>query len=694
MVAFLLEVGTEELPAGFVTDALGQWRQKIPASLKENYLTATKISYYGTPRRLAVLIEGLPDHQLDQNLEIKGPSVAAAYSDGEPTKALWGFVRSKGLDIANLWVKDTEKGSFVYGTQSVLGKKTDVVLEAIAPSWITGLEGRRLMRWGTGELKFPRPIRWLVALVDQNILPLTLENLKSNRRSQGHRVLHPGTVIIDTAIDYVAALKEAFVIVDGAERQQHICTQIRGVSELMRAQPEMPPQLLEEVTYLVEYPTAVVGEFDQEFLHLPEVVIKTEMVSHQRYFPLYNQNNQLLPKSITISNGDPEKSRLIAAGNGRVIRARLADGQFFYNSDRSQSLESFLPLLEKVTFQEQLGSMAAKVQRITNIAAAVIAAIANLNPTTTEIDQIKRTAHLSKADLVTSMVKEFPELQGIMGSDYARSSNEDEMVANGILEHYLPRGAGDQLPQTLTGKIIAISDRIDTLVGIFGLGLIPTGSSDPFALRRSAAAIIQIAWHSDYELNLPNLIEYVLRIYQDQITLPDQNIHKNLCKWFHQRCETLLKDMGIDYDLVNAVVNVDSLQNIVQIRDQSQFLQASRSNGSLGEVYEVVNRAIRLADQANLDNKTIDISQVVDRNRLCQPAETALYDAIAALVPNPTYLELLNALVAITPVLSRFFAEVLVMDEDLQVRSDRLSLLAVMRNYSQILADFRLINPF
>jgi glycyl-tRNA synthetase beta chain len=704
MAAFLLEVGTEELPAGFVTDALKQWQQRIPLSLTENYLTATKISYYGTPRRLAVLIEGLPRHQPDQTLEIKGPALGSAYVNGEPTKALLGFVRSKCIDIADLVIKETEKGSFVFASKAVMGREINDLLAELVPTWIKGLEGKRLMHWGTGELKFSRPIRWLVVLLDQKILPFSLGAVNSDRLSRGHRVMHPRPVVIDTARDYVAALKEAFVVVDVEERKYRICSQIQGVSELMRAEAEISESLLAEVTQLVEYPTAVVGDFDQEFLELPDVVIKTEMVSHQRYFPLYDKKtNKLLPKFITISNGDPDKSKLIAAGNGRVIRARLSDGKFYYDSDRSLSLESFLPQLQKVTFQEQLGSVSAKVERIIQIAAAVTEAIPNLDLTTTEVDQIKRTAHLCKADLVTGMVKEFPELQGIMGSYYARSSGEDDIVAEGILEHYLPRGAGDKLPQSLTGKIVAISDRVDTLVGIFGLGLIPTGSSDPFALRRSAAAIIQIAWDSNYHLNLPILLDQAIATYKNRKPLSDLNssdrekLFYNLCKWFQQRCETLLKEMGIDYDLVNALFPEDqiggNLENLALIRDRAIFLQSARQDGSLDRVYGVVNRASRLAEQGNLGSEITDISLVVDLSRLSQPSEISLYQAIADLPQNPNYSQLLTALEEITPILSQFFEDVMVMDEDLQVRSDRLNMLAIIRNYSRILADFGAINP-
>jgi glycyl-tRNA synthetase beta chain len=703
MAIFLLEVGAEELPASFVVDALKQWQARIPKSLSDRQLTTTKIQVYGTPRRLAVVISGLPPHQPDQVLEVKGPAIASAYANGdpkgEPTKALLGFARSKGVDIADLTSKETEKGTFVFAIQKIVGRPTAEILTELASEWITGLEGKRLMRWGTGELKFPRPIRWLVALLDQNILPLKLENVQADRLSRGHRVLHPRAVVIDTAVDYVATLREAFVTVDGNERKRRILDQIAGLDELIGAKAEVTEALLEEVTYLIEHPTAVVGEFDREFLQLPAPVIKTEMVSHQRYFPLYSSSkpDQLLPYFITISNGDPEKSRLIAAGNGRVIRARLADGKFFYEADRSVALESFLPLLEKVTFQEQLGSVANKVTRIREIALAVIDAIASLEISATERTEIDRTAQLCKADLVTQMVKEFPELQGIMGQYYAQSSGETANVATGILEHYQPRGAGDQLPQSLTGKMIAIADRLDTLVGIFGLGVIPTGSSDPFALRRAAAGIVQIAWDSGFALNLSQLLQAAIAIYTKNQLLaqPPETVLANLYKWFKQRCETLLLDRGIDYDLVDAVFGVDdpdyaiaALSNLAQLSDRAQFLQQARQDTVLGEIYEVVNRATRLAAQGNLAENVVDIRTVVDPTRLTESSETALYDAIASLPSNPSYKQLITAIKAIAPILAKFFDNVMVMVEDPQVQSDRLNLLGVIRNYSRILADF------
>jgi glycyl-tRNA synthetase beta chain len=706
MASFLLEVGTEELPASFIVDALRQWQERIPKNLDEHQLTTSKVSVYGTPRRLAVLIEGLPIQQSDRSLELKGPAVGSAFvkgdPQGEPTKALLGFVKSKGIEIQDIFIKETDRGAFVFANQQIVGRETIDILQELAPTWITGLEGKRLMRWGNGDLKFPRPIRWLVSLFNSKILPITLENVQSDRISQGHRVLHKRPVIIDTAKDYVATLREAFVVVDGKERQKHIVTQINSIVELFGGKAEIPEDLLEEVTYLVEFPTAVIGEFEREFLDLPQPVIKTEMVSHQRYFPVYSVGNpdQLMPRFITISNGDPDKSRLISAGNGRVIRARLSDGKFFYDSDRAVHLQTFLPLLEKVTFQADLGSVAEKVERIRAIAKSVIASISNLELLEADLTLIDRTAQLAKADLVTQMVKEFPELQGQMGYYYALSSGEPISVATGIREHYQPKGAGDTLPTSLTGKIIAISDRIDTLVGIFGLGIVPTGSSDPFALRRAATGVVQIAWESDFALDLPKLLQAAIAIYSEKNLLakPAETVLENLHKWFKQRYETILADQGIEYDLVNAVSGTEDLaytlqglSNLTRIKERAHFLQKSREDATLSAIYQPIVRASRLAVQGDLDSVTVDVKSIINPETLTEPAEQNLYQAIAALPSQPSDEQLMQGIKAIAPVLAKFFDEVLVMAEDPQVRRNRLNLLGIIRNYSRQLADFSAI---
>ncbi|OIP68661.1 MAG: glycine--tRNA ligase subunit beta [Oscillatoriales cyanobacterium CG2_30_44_21] len=705
MASFLLEVGTEELPASFIVDALHQWQERIPKSLDEHQLTTSKVNVYGTPRRLAVLIEGLPLQQSDRSLELKGPALGSAFVNGdpagEPTKALLGFAKSKGIELKDIFIKETDKGAFVFANQQMIGRETTTILQELAPTWITGLEGKRLMRWGNGDLKFPRPIRWLVSLFNSKVLPISLENVQSDRLSKGHRVLHPRSVIIDTANDYVETLREAFVLVDGKERQKHILTQVHSIVELFGGRAEVPEDLLEEVTYLVEFPTAVIGEFEREYLELPQPVIKTEMVSHQRYFPVYSVDNpeQLLPRFLTISNGDPNKSRLISAGNGRVIRARLADGKFFYDSDRAVHLETFLPLLEKVTFQAQLGSVAEKVERIRAIAKLVIQSIPNLQISEADHQLIDRTAQLCKADLVTQMVKEFPELQGQMGYYYAIASQEPLAVATGIREHYQPKGAGDSLPTSLTGKIIAISDRIDTLVGIFGLGIIPTGSSDPFALRRAANGVVQIAWDSDFALNLPQLLQGTVGIYAEKnlLTKPMSDVLESLHKWFKQRCETILTEQ-VKYDLVDAVFGVEdfaytlqSLSNLKRLKERALFLQESRSQKTLGEILEPIVRASRLAVQGDLDTTNLDATAVITPNTLIESAEKDLYQEIIALPSQPSDQQLMEGIKSLSPSLAKFFEDVLVMAEDPLVRQNRLNLLCLIRNYSRQLADFRAI---
>ncbi|MCA1904185.1 MAG: glycine--tRNA ligase subunit beta [Cyanobacteria bacterium KgW148] len=690
MATFLLEVGTEELPASFVADALEQWQTKIPLSLQEHNLTYKNLAVYGTPRRLALVITDLPSCQPDQVLEIKGPAVASAYANGEPTKALLGFVRSKGIDLADLFTQVTDKGEFVFGRQRILGKPTPEILPSLAETWITKLEGKRLMRWADGDFKFPRPIRWLVCLLDDQVLPLQLESIKSDRFTYGHRILSKGRICLNTATEYTERLRENGVLVDGRERRRQIETQLSQLGELIGGSVEIPPDLLDEVVNLVEFPTAIVGEFETAFLALPPQVITTEMISHQRYFPLWQRENldRLLPFFITISNGDPTKSKVIAQGNGRVIRARLADGKFFYDTDRKVPLESYLPQLAKVTFQEQLGSVAQKVDRLRQIIKIVCAAIPNISP---DLETTDRAALLCKADLVTQMVKEFPELQGIMGADYALHSGEHPAVAQAIREHYLPRGAGDELPQSTSGQVLAIADRLDTLVGIFGLGIIPTGSSDPFALRRAAQGIVQICWHANLHLHLPQALQQTIAVYEN---LPKSatEIYDNLMQWFQQRCENLLKE-EIDYDLVDSVLGTAdrdytewSLSNLAEIKHRAQFLQRSRDNHTLSPIYEVVNRASRLAQQGVHDLKAIEPS-------LFQEAvEQDLYQALHQLPPRPQdYNTLVTAIATVAPVLAAFFDGVMVMTEDPRIRQNRLTMLGYIRNYSRQLADFSAI---
>ncbi|MEM7758752.1 MAG: glycine--tRNA ligase subunit beta, partial [Cyanobacteria bacterium P01_A01_bin.40] len=607
MANFLLEVGTEELPADFVRSAIAQWQAKIPQSLSEEFLNPATVEYYGTPRRLAVLIKELPIQQEDREEEIKGPPVRAAFKDGQPTKAAEGFARKQGVSIENLEIRDTPKGEFTFIQKQIPGRQTAEILQEVCLQWITGLEGKRFMRWGDGDLRFPRPIRWLVALWGSEILPLELvngsESIQSDRISRGHRVLHPQTVSIAQATDYVAAMRKAAVEVDSAARKEKILTEIMAEASNIGGRAEIYPDLLSEVVDLVEYPTAVTGKFEADFLRLPTEVITTVMVSHQRYFPVHQEegDNSLMPNFITIANGDPNKKDVIAEGNGRVIRARLADAQFFYQADCDEHLDTYLPELENVTFQEDLGSMRDKVDRIIDTAKTIAE---QLEISESQQNEIESTALLCKADLVTQMVYEFPELQGVMGEKYAVVSGESPTVAKGIFEHYLPRGADDIMPTTLNGQVVGLADRLDTLVGIFGLGMIPTGSSDPFALRRAANGVVNITWSSNLPLDLAELLEQGSEDFASAHS-EHQSPILALQEFFIQRIRTLLQDeQQIDYDLVNAVVGENdpeytqrALEDLLDVRDRALFLQSTRNNGKLQEIYETINRSARLASK-------------------------------------------------------------------------------------------------
>jgi glycyl-tRNA synthetase beta chain len=726
MPKFLLEVGTEELPASFVNDAIEQWRSRISQSLTENSLTTEAIEVYGTPRRLAVLILGLPTQQPDREEEIKGPPAQAAFKDGKPTKAAEGFARKQGVELEALQVRPTEKGEFVFVRQTIPGRPTAEILTQIVPQWILGLEGKRFMHWGDGDLKFARPIGWLVALLDEAVLPLTLvngsETIKSDRTSQGHRVLHPEPVTISQSDDYVPSLRSAFVEVNPDQRQAKIQEQVQSAAQQLEGHVAIYPELLEEVTNLVEWPSAVVGKFEPEFLSLPPEVITTVMVTHQRYFPIFkalsgqlpgvsdqpsaNQteaSNTLLPYFITISNGDPAKAEVIAAGNERVIRARLADGQFFYKADLAKPLESYLPQLEKVTFQEDLGSVRAKVERIGKIAEQITN---QLKLGEDDSTLIQRAALLCKADLVTQMVYEFPELQGVMGQKYALASGESEAVATAIEEHYLPRGAGDRLPQTLVAQVVGLADRLDTLVSIFGLGMLPTGSSDPFALRRGANAIINITWTAQLPINLYSLLEQITADFVVGREKSKEELLQHLREFFRQRIRSQLQEeRGIDYDLVNAVLGENdpeyserALKDLLDVRDRALFLQTIRNNGTLDKIYETVNRSTRLATQGDLDTAQLNPAGLVRPELFQKLSEQALYDALVQLVPQTqaaqeqrNYQQLVTALIQIAPTVSNFFdgsESVLVMDPDPDIRRNRLNLLGLLRNHARVLADF------
>jgi glycyl-tRNA synthetase beta chain len=713
MPNFLLEVGTEDLPAGFVGEATQQWQQKIPASLAEHNLTNSGAQIYSTPRRLAILVTNLIEKQADRTEEIKGPPASAAYKDGQLTGAGNGFAKKMGVEASALTIKPTDKGDFVFVTKEIPGRPTTEILTELIPQWIFSLEGKRMMRWADGDFKFPRPIRWLVALWGKEILPVKLVDgvaeVVSDRQSFAHRVLHPSPVQIASPETYVSTMAAASVKVDRAARQQEIERQILAAASRMNGYTEIYPDLLSEVTDLVEFPTAIIGDFEPEFLTIPAEAITTVMVTHQRYFPLFTDESKeiLLPHFITVSNGDPAKSEMIAAGNGRVVRARLADGRYFYESDLKVPLADYVSKLETVTFQADLGSMATKVDRLRTITKLIAD---RLSLTSEQKQQIDRTAQLCKADLVTQMVGEFPELQGIMGEKYALAQGESAEIASGIREHYLPRNADDALPTSLTGWVVGIADRLDTLVCIFGLGIIPTGSSDPFALRRAANAVVDMMWQESLQLDLGELLAAVVTNfhanYGTVAKLPATELIDQLQDFFFKRLRTALQeDRKIDYDLVNAVLpenDIDygkrGLADLLDLQERALFLQGLRLSGQLETIYPTVNRSAKLSVQGNLDMQPLDPTGIVQPTLFQKKSEQAFYDGLLQLLPQTqaaladvNYQLLVNGLIQITPAVTNFFDgddSVLVMDTDPAIKNNRLNILGILRNHARVLADF------
>ncbi|MDG2992109.1 glycine--tRNA ligase subunit beta [Candidatus Synechococcus calcipolaris G9] len=709
--SFLLEVGTEDLPASFVQSAIAQWQRMIPAHLQDHGLGAT-VNVLGTPRRLVLVLDGLPAQQPDQHSEVKGPAAAIAFKNGEPTKALQGFLRSRQAVLEDIEIRSTEKGDVVFLKQTLRGQATPTLLSEWIPNWISQLEGPRFMRWSDGELRFSRPIRWLVALWDDQVLPVTLESqsvkITSDRQTWGHRVLAADPITLERAQDYGETMAQGYIEVDPEERKAKIIDQVNDRANTVKGYTDITETLLNEVTHLVEWPTAVLGNFEPEFLALPPEVITTVMVTHQRYFPVYGDraHTKLLPHFITISNGDPQAADIIRQGNERVIRARLADGQFFYQADLAKPLADYGTKLETVTFQDELGSMAAKMARIQALAGA-IADHLKLKPK--QKNEIQRTAELCKNDLVSQMVGEFPELQGRMGQVYAEKSGESAAVSQGIFDHYLPRHGGDRLPESLTGQVVGLADRLDTLTCLFGLGQIPTGSSDPFALRRAANAVLLILWEARLPLNLHQVLQETSQHFCQTYpkTANPSQLQDQLQDFFGQRLRTLLEEdptHPIDYDLVNAVLgNSDAsataqvLGDVLDARDRAQFLQRMRQEGSLQPIYATVNRAARLARQGTVERHTLSLEGIAI-DKLQEPIEREFYQALQDTLPTVKtaqdqgdYGQIIAVLGALAPIVSRFFdgpESVLVMAPDPVIKANRLGLLSLLRNIGGVLGDF------
>ncbi|MDX9870793.1 MAG: glycine--tRNA ligase subunit beta [Clostridia bacterium] len=682
---YLLEIGTEEIPAKFMSGILTQLQDLAEKQFSERRIACQEIKIYGTPRRIALLAYGLADKGEDVTEEVKGPAKKAAYApDGRPTKAAEGFARGQGVTVEALYLKNLGGAEYVYAQKEIKGQATREVLPEIACQLIGALNFPKPMRWAAQEMRFARPIRWLVSLLDREVIPFELAGLTAGQVSRGHRILGQESLTITDPLSYLEQLEQAYVLADQEKRRAECWRQIQATAAELGGNVEEDEELLNEVTYLLEWPTALGGTFDADYLTMPDEVIITPMREHQRYFPVRSQDGKLLNYFVTVRNGDDRFLEIVRAGNEKVLKARLADARFFWEEDKKQNLAGYLPRLEKIVFQESLGTVAQKVARnVKNVEA--IARLLDL--TDAQKQQSLRAAELAKADLVTNMVYEFPELQGIMGRYYALLSGEGQEVADAIKEHYQPRFAGDAVPPSLAGALVSIADKLDTITGCFAVGIEPTGSQDPYALRRQAMGVCLTIIGHKFELALDELIALALNNYAE--ILPPERLGESgiskIKEFFQARVRNILSEEGHRYDVADAVLGVD-YNLLMDTLSRAEALSRLKENTGFMELLTSFTRAY------NLTKKSAGVT--VEEALLTEAAEQELYKQITsiegriqALAASRDYAGVIQLLSSLGGPIAQFFNETMVMVEDERVRDNRLALLKKVVHLSQQVGD-------
>ncbi len=681
----LLEIGTEEMPARFVAQAIAQLQEKLEKWLQTERISYDGIHSYETPRRLAIHLTGVSERQADRNEEAKGPARKIAQDEaGSWTKAALGFARSNGVEPDALYFKELNGVEYVYAHKSEQGKATSDILPAMRDV-ITSMTFPKNMRWGAHELRFVRPIRWLVALFGAELINFEIEGVKTGRQSRGHRFLGD-TVTIDTPADYVQLLQDQYVLVNPQERERRILDQIKQLEQEHGWVIPIDRDLLDEVVHLIEYPTVLFGSFEQDFLQIPREVLVTSMREHQRYFPVESPNGDLLAHFVTVRNGDSRSLANVAKGNEKVLRARLADARFFYEEDQKLAIDDCLKKLETIVFHEELGTIGDKVRRIKRNAAAISSAVQAA--TSVEESVVERIAAIAKFDLVTNMVNEFPELQGLMGADYAAKAGEQPAVAAAIREHYLPRFAGDALPASAEAAVVSIADKLDTIVGCFAIGIIPTGSQDPYGLRRLAAGIVSILVARGWTLSLTSLFELALAAYQEQGVSKREaaEVVQDLHEFFTLRLKNLLQEEQVRYDVIDAVLATD-IAVIPDVLARAKALMDVLRSEDFKPTVEQFNRVNNLAQKAGSDR--------IDPALFTEAVETGLYQAYLAATDKVKqakeagdWTAVLAAQSELQEPIKAFFDNTMVMVDDEQVRNNRLGLLAALSKLIYQFADF------
>ena len=673
----LFEIGAEEIPAGFMPNILGQLKQLAETKLNDAHLPFESIATYGTPRRLALIVKGLADASAEISERHKGPSASISYdADGNATKAAIGFARGKGLDVADLIVED----GYIYAETKTAGVPAKDIVSEMLPQLITGLNFPKSMHWGNLDAKFVRPVRWLVALLDEEVIPVEFATVKSGNVTRGHRFLGADEITIKNAASYVDTLKENFVMVDQDARRELISKQLHDMAASKNASIVWDDDLLEEINYLVEWPTALCGGFEESYLALPDAAIITPMKDHQRYFPLVDQDGKLLPMFLTVRNGSDYSIEVVQAGNERVLRARLDDAKFFFNEDRKKPLIDRQDGLTKIVFQEGLGNLADKTERLLKLG-RVFGEECGLHEDAAVV--LERATELAKTDLTTGMVTEFTELQGVMGKEYALLDGESPEVAEAIFEQYLPRFAGDVLPQTEAGKVLSIIDKVDNIVATFSRGLIPTGSQDPYALRRQTIGILNILLGSEWNISLRPIFKASMELLNVAADKQEELLDQ-VEEFFTLR----LKNIFLDREVPHHVIDLLLSNNELSVADAEGLVNALLAN-RIDEDVELVQAYTRMY------NLVKDVEYTgVNSDLLKEDAEKELFEAASkaseassAAWEAGDYDAVVAVPATLVPAINKFFEDVMVMDKDEAIKANRLQLVRLAYSVMAIIGD-------
>ncbi|MCK5512110.1 MAG: glycine--tRNA ligase subunit beta [Thermodesulfovibrionia bacterium] len=673
MKPLLLEIGTEEIPARFIPSGITALKNSLIKLLRNASIDFQEIREFATPRRLTILIKQVSEKQKDRQRDVLGPSKKIAFDkQNQPTKASIGFAKTHNVDINTLKVVKTERGEYVAATIEEKGKDTKTVLASLLPKAITSLQFPKSMRWGSGTLRFARPIRWIAALYGTDVIDFELEGLKSSNLTRGHRFISPGPLVIQDPFTYQDLLAHNYVLADPEHRKKIIIDGIKKIESHMNINVHQDTDLLNTVTFLVEYPTVISGNFDTQYLSLPEELLITTMRSHQKYFSVENKDGKLLSHFVLVSNAKSENNEIIKKGAERVLKARLEDAKFYYDDDQKKSLWDFVEKLKEVTFQETLGSLFDKVQRIAFLC-SFFADELDLKSK----EKLLRAAMLSKADLVTGIVREFPELQGYMGMVYARNSGEDNEVALAMYEHYMPRFSGDMVPSTEISTFISLTDKMDNIASFFVLGMIPTGSEDPYALRRQAMGIINILQKTNYPLSLEMLISKSLEGIESYPPARNQ-LRITILNFFQQRLEGMLSEEGYSHDIIDSVLS-SGVGTIKDTKNRIKILTTLITNPDFPELLTAAKRVYNILAKLKTGK--------FKKSLLTETSEKELYTSVLKAEGKLRETNF-QVLFELRDPINVFFDKVLVMDKKHEIKENRLALLAYVKKIFDSLADF------